>query len=227
MRPVKESRLLTVALAVVMAALLLSASIAAPILCRPFYYAHIDALRLTETTPWSEGEIRQAFDEMLDFCVGKTDEFSTGALAWSDWGRSHFEDVKVLFLLDLRVAAGSLVLLAALLIGARLAGRRPRPILGRGPGFWTGTGLAAVFLLIAGWAALDFQRAFVAFHAVFFPGKENWILDGGVDEIINILPAVFFRNCAILILVLLVLGCAVLIAGDVIYQRKRRKREAP
>ena len=67
----------------------------------------------------------------------------------------------------------------------------------------------------------------MAFHAVFFPGKENWILDGGVDEIINILPAVFFRNCAILILVLLVLGCAVLIAGDVIYQRKRRKRETP
>ena len=74
MRPVKESRLLTVALAVVMAALLLSASIATPILCRPFYYAHIDALRFTETTPWSEGEIRQAFDEMLDFCVGKTDD---------------------------------------------------------------------------------------------------------------------------------------------------------
>ena len=55
----KESRLLTVIFAVVLGALLLSASIAAPILCRPFYYAHIDALHLTETTPWTEEEIRQ------------------------------------------------------------------------------------------------------------------------------------------------------------------------
>ena len=72
----KESRLLTVIFAVVLGALLLSASIAAPILCRPFYYAHIDALHLTETTPWTEEEIRQAYDEMLDFCLGLRDDFS-------------------------------------------------------------------------------------------------------------------------------------------------------
>ena len=221
----KESRLLTVIFAVVLGALLLSTSIAAPILCRPFYYAHIDALHLTETTPWTEEEIRQAYDEMLDFCLGLREDFSTGVLAWSDWGRSHFVDVRGLFLLDLRVLAGSVVLLALLLIGARLARRRPRPILGRGPGFWTGTGLAVIFLFIAGWAALDFRRAFVVFHSIFFPGKENWILDYDVDQIINILPSVFFRNCAILILILLVLGCAVLIVGDGLYQKRRREKE--
>lgn len=218
----KQSKLLTIALAVCMGLLLLTASIAVPILCRPFYYAHIDALHLAERTPWSGTEIRQAYDEMLDFCLGKG-EFSTGVMAWTDWGKSHFEDVKVLFLLDLRVMWGSLAVLVCLLIAARLAGRSPRPILGHGPGFWTGMGLAAVFLVLGGLAALDFNRAFVLFHAVFFPGKENWILDYDDDQIINVLPPEFFRNCAILILGLLVLGCTVLMVGDLINQRRRRK----
>lgn len=220
----KSSKLLTLALAVTLAALLVSASIAAPILCRPFYYAHIDALHLTETTPWTEEEIRQAYDEMLDFCLGKG-EFSTGVLAWSDWGKSHFEDVRVLFLLDLRVMAGSFAALVCLLFAARLARRRPSPLLGRGPAFWAGTGLGAAFLLIAGWAALDFDRAFVVFHAVFFPGKENWILDYDTDQIINVLPVEFFRNCALLILALLVTGCAVLIVGDLILGKQRKAKE--
>ena len=211
-------------LSVCMGVLLLTASIAAPILCRPFYYAHIDAMHLTEITPWSREEIQQAYDEMLDFCLGKG-EFSTGVMAWTDWGKAHFEDVKVLFLLDLRVMGISLAVLVCLLAAARLTGRRPRPILNHGPGFWTGTGLAAVFLIIGGLAALDFQRAFVVFHTVFFPGKENWILDYHDDQIINVLPSEFFRNCAILILMLLILGCVVLVAGDLIYQKKCRGSE--
>ena len=220
----KTSRLLTVVLSVCMGVLLLTASIAAPILCRPFYYAHIDAMHLTEITPWSREEIQQAYDEMLDFCLGKG-EFSTGVMAWTDWGKAHFEDVKVLFLLDLRVMGVSLAVLVCLLAAARLTGRRPRPILNHGAGFWTGTGLAAVFLMIGGLAALDFQRAFVVFHTVFFPGKENWILDYHDDQIINVLPSEFFRNCAILILMLLILGCVVLVAGDLIYQKKCRGSE--
>ena len=221
MRPSKP---LTVLLAAALAALLLSASVAVPILCRPFYYAHIDALRLTEVTPWTEQEIRQAYDEMLDFCLGKG-EFSTGVLAWSDWGKSHFEDVRVLFLLDLRVLAVSAAVFVCLLAGARLTRRRPGTILGRGPGFWAGAGLAAVFLAIGAWAAVDFDRAFVVFHTVFFPGKENWILNYQTDQIINILPEVFFRNCALLILALLVTGCAVLIAGDFFLVRTRKAKE--
>ncbi len=223
----KRSRLLTVVLSVCLALFLLSASIAAPILCRPFYYAQIDSLRLTETTPWTEEEIRQAYDEMLDFCIGRREEFSTGVLAWSESGRSHFVDVRGLFLLDLRVLAVSAAALVVLLLVSWRAKWRPRPLLGFGPGFWTGTGLAAVFLILGGWAATDFQRAFTVFHAIFFPGKTNWIFDPAADEIIRILPEVFFRNCAILILVLLVLGCAVLIAGDCLYFRRRRGEGKP
>ena len=209
----KTSRPLSIVLAVLTALTLLTGAIAAPILCRPFYYAHIGPLELEERTGLTKDEIKTAFNEMLDYCLG-AEEFSTGVLKWSESGRSHFTDCRVLFLLDLRVLAVSAAALVLTLIAARRAKRVPARPLGRGWGFWAGTGLGAVFLLIGGLAALDFDRAFVLFHALFFPGKDNWLFDPRTDQIINILPQEFFRNCAILILVILVIGCAALILWD-------------
>ena len=80
-----------------------------------------------------------------------------------------------------------------------------------------------VFLAVGGLAALDFDRAFVVFHALFFPGKDNWLFDPETDQIITILPQIFFRNCAILILAVLILGCASLIVFDVLSARRRTK----
>ena len=74
-------------------------------------------------------------------------------------------------------------------------------------------------LLVGALAELDFGRAFVLFHALFFPGKDNWLFDPRVDQIINILPQEFFRSCAILILALLALGCAVLILWDILRRK--------
>ena len=42
----KNSRLLTILLAIAAALVLLAGAIALPILCRPFYYAHIGPLHL-------------------------------------------------------------------------------------------------------------------------------------------------------------------------------------
>lgn len=216
----KPSKLLSVLLALAAALTLLTAAIAAPILCRPFYYAHIGPLHLVERTGLTEEEIKTAFNEMLDYCLGATDEFSTGVLAWSESGKSHFTDVRGLFLLDLRVLAISAAALMGLLLYSKFSKRRPAGLLGRGPAFWAGAGLGGVFLVIAALAALDFDRAFTVFHSIFFPGKTNWLFDYRVDQIINILPQAFFRNCAILILTILVLGCAGLIVWDL--RRKRR-----
>lgn len=219
----KQSKLLTVLLAVVIAVVLLSASIAAPILCRPFYYTHIDALALEAQTGFTREEIKTAFDEMLDYCLG-AEEFSTGVLRWSEEGKAHFTDVRVLFLLDLSVLSIFTILLLAALIAMGLTTWRPRRLWGRGPAFWAGAGLALVFLIVGGLAALDFDRAFVLFHALFFPGKDNWLFDPRTDEIIRILPQDFFMNCAILILVILILGCAVLITADLISGKRSQKK---
>lgn len=110
-----------------------------------------------------------------------------------------------------------------MLVYSRFKRVRPYCFRGRGPGFWAAAGLAIVFLAVGGLAALNFDRAFVLFHALFFPGKTNWLFDYREDPVILILPEEFFRNCALLILALLMLWCAVLIFAD-LWAGKRRKQ---
>ncbi len=212
----KSSKSLTVLLALALALVLLTGSIAVPILCRPFYYAHIGPLELEASTGLSQAEIRTAFGEMLDYCQGRSEEFSTGVLKWSESGKSHFTDVRFLFQLNFQVLACALGLLAALLLISSRGRQRPQPLLGRGPAFWAGAGLGIVFLVVGALAALDFDRAFVVFHTIFFPGRDNWLFDPAQDQIINILPQEYFRNCAVLILALSAAGCAGLVIFDFI-----------
>ena len=195
----------------------LSVSISVPLVLRPFYYAHINVMEMPQKTGLTEQEIREAFDEMMDFCVfGK--EFGTGVLPWSESGKAHFEDCAFLFRLDFVAVGVSVVLLLICLILEK-SGRVPARPLGRGPKFWGGILLGAVFLLIAGVAAIDFDQAFVTFHHLFFPGKDNWIFYPSMDGIILILPEAFFRNCAILIVGVMVLLCVMLMVLD---KRERR-----
>ena len=220
----KISKPLAVLLSVVTAVLVVSASVAVPLLCRPFYYAHIEPMGLVEYSGLSEEQICRAYDEMMDFCLGLREEFAAGDLWWSESGASHFADVRALFLLDLWALGISLVVLAALFLYCRKKKVRPYCFLNRGPGFWAAIGLGVTFLTVGGLAALDFDRAFVIFHALFFPGKDNWMFDWREDPIILLLPQDFFRNCAILILALLLVWCAILICSDVLAVRLRKTR---
>lgn len=210
----KTSKPLSLMLSLLIALAVLSGSIAVPLLCRPFYYAHIGPLGL-EDYGLSRGQIMEAYDEMMDFCLGGRKEFSAGVLAFSPSGADHFADVRTLFLLDLWVLGLSLAGLAGLTAYCRAKKIRPHRFGRRGPGFWAAAGLGAVFAAVGGLAALDFDRAFVIFHALFFPGKDNWIFDWRTDPIILFLPQTFFRNCALLILALLLFWCAALIWADV------------
>ena len=214
----KNSKLLSLAVSLSAALAVLAGSIAVPLLCRPFYYTQIGALELEARTGYTEPVIRAAFDEMMDFCILGT-PFGTGELPWSESGRSHFADAARLFHLDFAVGiAAGIALLACLAVWLR--GVRPHRFLGRGPGFWAGSLLAVCFAILAALAAVDFDRAFVVFHTLFFPGKDNWIFDPAQDAIINILPQVFFQNCAILIVAVLLIACAALIATDFIPRRR-------
>lgn len=223
----KPSKLLSLFTGVFTALLVLSASIAVPLLCRPFYYAHIEALNLDGYTGLSVEQIREAFDQVMDYCLGLRPDFAAGVLPFSESGASHFADVRGLFLLDLWVAVLSLVALLVLFVLSRRKKLTPAPLLGHGPGFWAAIGLGGLFLIVGGLAATNFERAFVVFHSLFFPGKANWLFDWRTDPIILLLPEDFFRNCAILILALLIFWCVILIAADLLAQRRRKKRTAP
>lgn len=221
----KTSKVFAFLLALLTALVVLTGSIAVPLLCRPFYYAQIGPLGLT-STGLAQEEIRQAYDDVMDYCLGLREDFAAGILPFSQSGASHFADVRVLFVLDLWALGLSLAALAAVFVYCRRRRVRPRLLLGHGPGFWAAAGLGAVFLVIGGLAALDFQRAFVVFHSIFFPGKSNWLFDWQTDPIILLLPEAFFRNCALLIFGLLILWCAVLIGAD-LWAGKRRRQQTP
>ena len=218
----KTSKFLSVLLSVLTALVVLTGSIAVPLLCRRFYYAHIGPMGL-EGYGLSREEIETAYDEMMDFCLGRREDFSAGVLAFSQSGADHFADVRGLFLLDLRVLLAALILLLAALAICKMKRVCPFRFRGHGPGFWAAAGLGVSFLVVGGLAALNFDRAFVIFHALFFPGKDNWIFDWQNDPIILFLPQDFFRNCALLVLALLLIWCGALIAADWWERNRRRK----
>lgn len=190
---------LLVLFSIALCLLILTFSIGLPIYCRPFYYAHIEPLGLAAQTGYSKTEIKAAFNELLDYLTLPGQEFSTGVMAFSRSGKAHFADCKMLFDLNLIIFSASLatvVTLAAL----RRSGRVKSLTLGkRHASFYAGISAVAVPLVIGLFAAADFERAFTVFHKVFFPNKDNWLFDPVTDEIINALPITFFRNCAILI----------------------------
>ena len=123
---VGESRLLSIALILVIMLFILSASIRAVIIFRPFYYAHIEPMGLAERGGITEQETKQAYDDMMDYCLGYTDTFKTGVLHWSPAGKAHFDDCRFLFALDNGIMLVTSVLLLAFIMVMRRLPVRPR-----------------------------------------------------------------------------------------------------
>lgn len=191
------------ALALVTAAatfiLILTASIGLPIYIRPFYYFHIEAMDLPARSGFSADEIRQAYDQVLDYLTIPGREFGTGVMAHTESGADHFADCRVLFFLNGGLLLGSAVVLLVLLLlrGAGMA--EPGRIGGRSGQFWGAAAAIVLPVVIGVLAAVDFDRAFVVFHSIFFPGKDDWIFDYDADQIIRVLPQDFFMHCAMVI----------------------------
>ena len=198
----------------------LSGSIACVLVLRPFYYLHIGPLGLCAASGLTDSQIRQVYQEVMNYCLGLRPDFSAGVLSFSAEGASHFADVRALFLLDLFLLSLSLLLLLSFRLLCRRGGGLPR-LGGRTSGFWGTCLLLAATALVTVLASLDFDRAFTVFHSLFFPGKDNWIFDYRTDPVILLLPQTFFRNCAVAIAALVLLCCLVLLITG------RRKKPAP
>ena len=208
-------RVLSVLCAVCVFLFLLTASISLPIYIRPFYYAHIGAYELEQVSGFSEVQIRQAYDEVLDYLTLPGRSFGTGVMPCSHEAEHHFADCRVLFELNVFILAGSGLILVLLFALRKKWG--PYRLGKHSPAFWAAVLSVTAPIMIGGLAALDFDRAFVIFHSIFFPGKTNWIFDWNADQIIRVLPQEFFRNCAILIG-----GGLVTMAGGILIWEKRK-----
>lgn len=191
-------------------------SIGLPIYCRPFYYTHIDSLDMAESSGFSKSEIKDSYNELLDFLTLPDREFSTGVMACSAEAESHFVDCKLLFDLNLAVFSVSLLILITLIVLQKSGKVKGFNLGKRHASFYSGLLALVIPVVVGALAAIDFDRAFSVFHKVFFPGKDNWIFDPVTDEIIKVMPVEFFMNCAILIGVSIVCLSVILIVAEVI-----------
>ncbi len=207
----KWERVLAALLAVAVFFFIFTASIGLPIYIRPFYYAHIEALDLPGISGFTADQIMEAYDEVLDYLTLPGREFGTGIMACSESAADHFLDCKVLFDLNATVLLASAAVILVLLLLRRFGFVGHLCLGSRSGAFWGALSAVGFPLVIGALAALDFNRAFVIFHSIFFPGKDNWLFDWNKDQIIRVLPQQFFMNCAILIGVgILVLSLGIL-----------------
>lgn len=163
------------------------------------YSVDIDALGIEESSGCDRAAITENYNAMMEYLSPfENREWELPSLGYSESGKSHFEDCKVIFNALYISAALSFVALALLFIFAHL-----RRLSFRVAGFVT-LGLPAVVGLSM---ALDFDRTFTVFHKLLF-NNDDWIFDPRTDEIINILPEAFFMHCGILIVVCILLMAA-------------------
>ena len=202
-----KNAILTGLMGFFIAILIITFSIGLPIYVRPFYYHQVDALDIPSYSGADKDTIIEAYDQLLDYLTVPGSEFSTGDFKYSESGKSHFVDCKVLFDLNLYafiISLAGIIILFLLSLAGVFEICRP---FGMNIGFSSGLFTLVGFGVVGGLVAIDFSKAFTIFHKLFFPGKTNWYFSWYEDEIIRILPQEFFMNCAILIFVSIISLC--------------------
>lgn len=211
----------SIAFAIALAVLAITFSIGLPIYVRPFYYLQVNALDLPERTGYEYEEIIDAYDEVLDYLTLEGREFGTGSLKYSEEGKAHFVDCKVLFDLNRNAFVISMLALVLLIILDKYGHINLLKPRGIRLGFWSFLSTLAFFGFVAIACAIDFSSAFTAFHKLFFPGKSNWLFNPYTDPIILVLPQQFFLSCAVLICVSVLLISAL----TIVFALVRRDRD--
>ncbi len=195
-----------------------------PAVFRPFYYACITPLHIEETSGYDRETIVEAYDDVMAF-IWEGAEFKTGSLKWTEEEKEHFEDCIPLFHLQVILASilGAYLLVYLILIKTKVL--RPARFKGISSVSYGGILTLIIMAIVGIFAAIDFDKLFNLFHAVFFPGKGNWIFDERTEQIINILPEEFFAVCAGFIVGLVAIFSVVSITIGVVHKVKDDKKQ--
>ena len=214
------NRLASILLIITLILFILTSSIGLPIYIRGFYYAHITGMDLPNRSGYTYEEIKQAYDEVLDYLTKPGLEFSSGVMPFSKEGAAHFADCKVLFDLNAAVLVGSSAVLLILFFLRRKIG--PYRLFHKPAAFWSAILVILLPIVVGALASIDFTKAFTVFHHIFFPGKDNWMFNPYTDAIIWVLPQDFFMHCAILIGAGVVLQASAIIVWYFLTQKTHR-----
>ena len=195
----RERKQGNILLALVLTLFIFTAAVVLVLNFKWLYYIDITILGLEEKSGRTVKEIRANYDALIQynqFWFHGDLKFPT--LFMSETGRIHFQEVKQIFTAVQYLCMGSGI---ASLIGIIRHARSRRL------GYLKIAGILtfAIPLLLGALAAVSWERFFVVFHRIFFR-NDYWLFDSRTDPVILILPDAYFLHCALLILLLIVLG---------------------
>ena len=200
---VKKFKTSDIFIGLVFTLLFLSIGVIFTINFRPLYYLDVNILNIPEKSGYSKDEIIVNYDALIDY----SSPFYKGVLSFptlesSPSGIRHFKEVKDIFIFFYGLAIVSITAAISIIIYKSKK---------RDASYLLASSLTAIifptvtFLFLA----IDFDKAFVIFHKIFF-NNDYWLFDPATDPVINILPSTFFLHCALMIIVFILLGSLIL-----------------
>ena len=169
-----------------LALFIISASVTITLNFRPLYYHDISSLKIEETSGFSKKVIRENYDALIDY----NQFFYSGklklTLPMSREGKIHFEEVKRIFV-GIEYLCVITLILSCFLIKRKRRSRNLLPVI---------VGILCAF---------NWDAAFTLFHEIMFR-NDYWIFDEATDPVIMILPDAFFLHCAVMIILLILIG---------------------
>ena len=168
-----------------LALFIISASVTITLNFRPLYYHDISSLKIEETS---------LIDYNQFFYSGKLKL----TLPMSREGKIHFEEVKRIFV-GIEYLCVITLILSCFLI--------KRKIRSRNIDFLRSASIITVLLpvIVGILCAFNWDAAFTLFHEIMFR-NDYWIFDEATDPVIMILPDAFFLHCAVMIILLILIG---------------------
>ncbi len=169
---------------------------------RPLYYLDIKWFKISETSGFNPVIIKENYNALIDYCS----PFFRGDLVFpslpaSASGISHFAECKVIFN---TIYIAGLISLIFTAVSFFIKSRNEEIK------YLRNCAIATVVLpAIVGLAALiNFDALFLLFHKLVF-NNNDWLFDPATDPVIMILPEEFFLQCAVIIILVMLIGAGI------------------
>lgn len=207
---------LTLITAISIALCLICLSIKLIIGAKFLYYYDINHLKITETVNMSESVLKDNYNKLMSYLLNNNiKDLSLPDFPMSPHGKTHFEEVKILFNFNNYILYGTLLISVLGIIASLMKGKIKTFK-------FASISLIIIPIILAIPFAVDFNGAFTVFHKLTF-NNDYWLFDPDTDPIINALPESYFMHCAIGILLLITVFSLVLYG---IYRLLKRRQSS-
>lgn len=191
-------RLLNILISFSLAIFIISGSVILGLRCKSLYYYDVLELNISEMSGFTEEEIKQNYDYLIDYNLNKNvEEFHLPTIKYSKEGKIHFEEVRNIFQIVKKVfyISGLISVLGIIL-----------SIKNKNMKFLNTASIMTILLPIITAIPLmiNFNYFFIKFHETVF-SNDYWIFDPSIDPVINMLPQDVFFHIGIFILAIILM----------------------